>query len=207
MRHYGSLQLQRLQAEADAADADVKTLELRLQNVTAAGQLAGLVTDRASAGSYRSQLGVMTHIREDFEHMAALLAQAAAEPQLDAATGPGDTTGSESAARRAAQPEGQGHGEPAPSGGCLLTGVDNGDYVELISSLGETARGEERRQRARVRATARLWRHQLKYVVGNRSQRKDRRLSSRPGRQPLLEKPSSDHRAPQFWARAPESAG
>ncbi|MFG3295651.1 P-loop NTPase fold protein [Streptomyces sp. NPDC048179] len=65
-----------LQTAADVATAEVAALERELQNLTAAGQLAGLVGERAAAGDYRSQLGLMTQIREDFQRMAVLLAQA-----------------------------------------------------------------------------------------------------------------------------------
>ncbi|MER6316613.1 P-loop NTPase fold protein [Streptomyces sp. NPDC001581] len=74
---FGEQQRRRLQTAADVADAEVTELTRQVQNVTAAGQLAGLVADRAAAGDYRSQLGVMTQIREDFQHMAELLAHAA----------------------------------------------------------------------------------------------------------------------------------
>ena len=70
-------QRQRLQTAADVAAAEVAALEREVQNLTAAGQLAGMVADRAAAGDYRSRLGVMTQIREDFTRMAALLADAA----------------------------------------------------------------------------------------------------------------------------------
>ncbi|EID79117.1 MULTISPECIES: P-loop NTPase fold protein [Rhodococcus] len=46
------------------------------QDLTAAGQLAGLVTDRVAEGGYRHTLGLMTQIREDFERMADLLTRA-----------------------------------------------------------------------------------------------------------------------------------
>ncbi|MFE2347961.1 P-loop NTPase fold protein [Kitasatospora cineracea] len=52
-----------------------------MQDLTAAGQLAGLVSERAAGGDYRSHLGLMTQIREDFQRMAALLAD------------PGDSSG------------------------------------------------------------------------------------------------------------------
>ncbi|MET9088977.1 P-loop NTPase fold protein [Streptomyces sp. NPDC004237] len=65
-----------LQTAVDVATAEVAALEQELQNLTAAGQLAGLVGERAAAGDYRSQLGLMTQIREDFQRMAALLAHA-----------------------------------------------------------------------------------------------------------------------------------
>jgi hypothetical protein len=69
----------REQSDLDVADAEVAALERELQNLTAAGQLAGLIGERAAAGDYRSQLGVMTQIREDFERMAAILASGAGE--------------------------------------------------------------------------------------------------------------------------------
>jgi hypothetical protein len=71
---------QRLHTAAEVAAAEVSTLEREMQNLTAAGQLAGFVTDRATGGDYRSRLGVMTQIREDFQHMATLLATAAHQP-------------------------------------------------------------------------------------------------------------------------------
>ncbi|MDX3539703.1 P-loop NTPase fold protein [Streptomyces sp. MB09-01] len=74
---FGEQQRRRLQTAADVADAEVTELTRQVQNVTAAGLLAGLVADRAVTGDYRSQLGVMTQIREDFQHMAELLAHAA----------------------------------------------------------------------------------------------------------------------------------
>lgn len=49
-----------------------------------------MVTDRATGGNYRSRLGMMTQIREDFTRMAVLLTQAAdprgpgASPGMDA---------------------------------------------------------------------------------------------------------------------------
>ncbi|MGW6623370.1 P-loop NTPase fold protein [Nocardia sp. NPDC055002] len=53
--------------------ANIAELRQDKQNLTAAGQLAGFVADRAGSGDYRSNLGIMTRIREDFEHMAELL--------------------------------------------------------------------------------------------------------------------------------------
>lgn len=72
----GEAQRQRMQTAADVAAAEVAALERKVQDLTAAGQLAGFVTDRASDGNYRSRLGLMTRIREDFAHMAAPLAAA-----------------------------------------------------------------------------------------------------------------------------------
>ncbi|MFD4601860.1 P-loop NTPase fold protein [Streptomyces sp. NPDC058464] len=80
-----------LQTAVDVATAEVAALELEVQNLTAAGQLAGLVGERAAAGGYRSQLGLMTQIREDFQRMAVLLAQAAHDRDTPS-PGPGDTT-------------------------------------------------------------------------------------------------------------------
>ncbi|MFG2961592.1 P-loop NTPase fold protein [Streptomyces sp. NPDC048291] len=65
-----------LQTAVDVASAEVAALEQEMQNLTAAGQLAGLVGARAAAGDYRGQLGLMTQIREDFQRMTVLLAQA-----------------------------------------------------------------------------------------------------------------------------------
>ncbi len=53
--------------------ANLDALRREKHRLTAAGQLAGLVTDRAAEGGYRSSLGVMTRIREDFEQMSRLL--------------------------------------------------------------------------------------------------------------------------------------
>lgn len=68
----------RLRTAADVAAAEVTELERELRDLTAAGQLAGLVVDRA--GAYRGQLGVMTLVREDFQRMAKLLAHTDDEP-------------------------------------------------------------------------------------------------------------------------------
>ena len=79
-------QRQRLQTAADLAAAEVVALEREVQDLTAAGQLAGMVADRAADGGYRRRLGLMTQIREDFTNMAGLLAGAAGSP---AQTAPG----------------------------------------------------------------------------------------------------------------------
>ena len=89
---FGAQQRQRLVAAADAADAEVSALEREVRDFTAAGQLAGVVADRAASGDYRSQLGMMSRIRQDFAHMSRLLSQAAGEPVDAAALGrPVDT--------------------------------------------------------------------------------------------------------------------
>ncbi|WP_405512341.1 P-loop NTPase fold protein [Streptomyces canus] len=87
---YGTQQRQRMETAAEVAEAEVKAFETQLQNLTAAGQLAGLAIERAAEGSYRGRLGVMTQIREDFQRMAELLASATQERAVSAhAQGPG----------------------------------------------------------------------------------------------------------------------
>jgi len=66
-------QIRRLETAEAVAAAEVQELQSRLQNLTAAGQLAGLVQERAGAATYRQRLGLMTQIRQDFERMAELL--------------------------------------------------------------------------------------------------------------------------------------
>ena len=70
----GEEQRARLRTAVEVAAAEVTALQREAQNLTAAGQLAGFVTDRAAGGDYRARLGMMTQIREDFQHMATLLA-------------------------------------------------------------------------------------------------------------------------------------
>jgi WD40 repeat protein len=83
-------QARQLDTAIAVAKSEVDELRSRMQNLTAAGQLAGLVTDRAGAANYRQRLGLMTEIRQDFEQMARLLLEAAQEGNsaVDAA---GDT--------------------------------------------------------------------------------------------------------------------
>jgi hypothetical protein len=66
-------------------------LERELQNLTAAGQLAGTVADRSAEGSYRQTLGLMTQIREDFEIMSKLLMRDSSEYELDNIDAAGDS--------------------------------------------------------------------------------------------------------------------
>ncbi|MCX4093610.1 P-loop NTPase fold protein [Nocardia sp. alder85J] len=74
----------------DQSRARLQELLREKRDLTAAGRLAGLVTDRSADGSYRQNLGLMTRIREDFEAMSALLLDAAARrPDPD----PGDESG------------------------------------------------------------------------------------------------------------------
>ncbi|GAA1249439.1 hypothetical protein GCM10009665_45270 [Kitasatospora nipponensis] len=85
----------RLQTAADVAQGEVAALERQVQDLTAAGQLAGLVSERAAAGDYRAHLGLMTQIREDFQRMAVLLAEArsTAEETAEDVTGVEDDAG------------------------------------------------------------------------------------------------------------------
>ncbi len=76
VQHLLDEQDRRLATAVELAEAEVDELRSQLGNVTAAGQLAGLVQDRAGTGNYRQRLGLMTQIRQDFEHMARLLAEA-----------------------------------------------------------------------------------------------------------------------------------
>jgi hypothetical protein len=75
----------RLDLAVAVAAQEVTDLQRQLQNLTAAGQLAGLAAEQAQAGSYRSRLGLMTQIRADFERMAQLLATASGEQPTDEA--------------------------------------------------------------------------------------------------------------------------
>jgi hypothetical protein len=75
----------RLDLAVAVAAQQVSDLQGQLQNLTAAGQLAGLAAEQAQAGSYRSRLGLMTQIRADFERMAQLLATASGEQLTDEA--------------------------------------------------------------------------------------------------------------------------
>jgi len=70
----------RLNLAVNVAAQEVADLQRQMQNLTAAGQLAGLVAEQAGTATYRSRLGLMTQIRTDFEHMARLLAQASRKP-------------------------------------------------------------------------------------------------------------------------------
>jgi WD40 repeat protein len=82
-------QEQRLDLAIAVAEKEVTTLRGQLQNLTAAGQLAGLVQDRDSSSDYRQRLGLMTQIRQDFDRMAELLLAASqptsSVPEVDAA--------------------------------------------------------------------------------------------------------------------------
>ncbi|MET8999446.1 P-loop NTPase fold protein [Amycolatopsis sp. NPDC004169] len=84
-------QRERLRTAVDVAAAEVAKLAREEQNLTAAGQLAGLVTDRVKDSDYRGRLGVMTRIREDFHRMAALLMQSADDEEEADRDEAGDT--------------------------------------------------------------------------------------------------------------------
>jgi len=72
-------QRDRLELAVNLAAKEVDDLRSELQNLTAGGQLAGLVAEQAGTGAYRSRLGLMTQIRTDFQRMAHLLAEASHE--------------------------------------------------------------------------------------------------------------------------------
>jgi len=86
-RQLSQAQTRDLQTARDVADGEVTALESEITNLTAAGQLAGLVATRARDGTYRSQLGLMTEIRNDFVRMADLLVPAS-DGAPDAASDP-----------------------------------------------------------------------------------------------------------------------
>lgn len=71
------------------SDSTVTALEVELRDLTAAGQLAGVVAERVADGTYRQSLGLMTEIREDFERMSKLLTRDHAEADLNDVVGDG----------------------------------------------------------------------------------------------------------------------
>jgi WD40 repeat protein len=75
----GEAQRRQVDLAIEVADAEVAGLQRQLQDLTASGALAGMITDRAAAGDYRDDLGLMTRIREDFRAMATLLQRASEE--------------------------------------------------------------------------------------------------------------------------------
>lgn len=80
-----------LQTSISVVDAEITQLEQQWQQLTAAGQLAALVTDRVADGRYRRSLGLMTQIREDFARMSRLLVQDSAEEPAGNQDWAGDT--------------------------------------------------------------------------------------------------------------------
>jgi len=115
-QQFGERQRLRLETATEVAAAEAGALEQQLQNLTAAGQLAGLVAERAEGSDYRSQLGIMSQIREDFERMAALLADAAREPMS---------------------------GEPAQNGRLETEHTNAGRQENLVAGSGISARADE----------------------------------------------------------------
>jgi hypothetical protein len=83
----------RLDTAIAVARAEVTAMERQLQDLTAAGQLAGLVADRAAVGPYRERLGLMSQIRQDFDTMTDLLLAAATERRRDPPQGDGLSSG------------------------------------------------------------------------------------------------------------------
>ncbi|MHA3024344.1 KAP family P-loop NTPase fold protein [Mycobacterium sp. BMJ-28] len=69
------------------SDSTIETLERELRDLTAAGQLAGLVVERATDNTYRQSLGLMTEIREDFERMSRLLTRSEIEYEANDVVG------------------------------------------------------------------------------------------------------------------------
>ncbi|MFG1663822.1 P-loop NTPase fold protein [Streptomyces sp. Y7] len=112
----GERQRLRLETATEVAATEVTALEQQLHNLTAAGQLAGLVAECAKNSDYRSQLGIMSQIRGDFERMAALLADAAREPMP---------------------------GEPAPHGGPKTADTGAGSQDNHVAGSGTTVRADE----------------------------------------------------------------
>ena len=58
----------------DTAAAEVTELEAEYARTLAAGQLAGVLEERLKDGTYRSRLGLMSRVHDDFQKMAELLA-------------------------------------------------------------------------------------------------------------------------------------
>jgi KAP family P-loop domain len=90
VQQYAENRRRLLETALEVTTAQVDALQAELHELTPTGQLAALVERRGRPDSpYRAQLGLMTHIREDFEQMARLLAdppgQPPAQPDLDAA--------------------------------------------------------------------------------------------------------------------------
>ena len=114
-------QRDRLDTAIDVARAEVTALQRQLQDLTAAGQLAGLAADRATAGAYRERLGLMTQIRQDFDVMAQLLTQAADTRLADATRVP---DAGPAAATRAADTTDAGASERQDAAGDELPRID-----------------------------------------------------------------------------------
>jgi hypothetical protein len=62
-------------AELRAAEDRVARLQQELADLSSGRRLARYAAERSKAGDYRSQLGVVSRIHEDFKHMSEILAQ------------------------------------------------------------------------------------------------------------------------------------
>ena len=137
----GEAQRQRLQTTRDVAAAEVAALEREMQNLTAAGQLAGMVADRAAGGDYRSRLGVMTQIREDFTRMADLLANASRPGQAGIQPGAGDGAQAALAASGQGEPAEDEAGDTLPRIDRIILYIDDLDrcpprrVVEMLEAI------------------------------------------------------------------------
>jgi KAP family P-loop domain len=139
----GEAQRQRMQTAASVAAAEVAALERQVQDLTAAGQLAGIVADRAAGADYRSRLGVMTQIREDFTRMAALLADTPGtavrgRPGAQASSGPDEQGGP---AENGTRPATDAAGDTLPRIDRIIVYIDDLDrcpprrVVEMLEAI------------------------------------------------------------------------
>jgi hypothetical protein len=75
---------QRLETAIEVATAQVSALQTELRRLTPTGELVTLVERRGGEDSpYRTRVGLMTQIREDFEEMARLLAAPPGPSSMD----------------------------------------------------------------------------------------------------------------------------
>ena len=122
---------QHLEGAIAVAAAEVERLERAVQDLTAAGQLAGLVQDRATVGDYRQRLGLMTQIRQDFKAMADLL-HAASTMTLNDNADPGRLHGLDPGQRKAGRRRRSGNHPMRPA----EQGVDlAGDRLPAIDRI------------------------------------------------------------------------
>lgn len=147
-RRIAERQRSKLLTAAEVAAAEVAALERQMQDLTAAGQLAGLVGDRATSGDYRGQLGVMTQIREDFQRMAGLLARAASSDEGAGAGGRSDGDGGR--AGRGSGPGTRGPDQAAAPGGDSAGAPSGGG----AGRSGRSGGGRDRRDESGVRDEA-----------------------------------------------------
>jgi WD40 repeat protein len=120
-----------VQTALDVSKSNIQALEKEIQNLTAAGQLAGFVSERAAEGTYRKSLGLMTQIREDLQTMATLLMR-------DRTPGARDPRGT---ARLANLPARDGGGDAMPQIDRIVLYIDDLDrcpprrVVELLEAV------------------------------------------------------------------------